>query len=249
MMSVRSDHKEQRAKAANLLAHTAKKVGSPQLAAVATTVRLDAFTRVKAAIDSMVTDLLQEKADEIKHRDYCTSELNGNAKAQELKERDIEKLEATIAGLTSTIEELSDSIKTCQSEIAEMQVQLKRAGEDREAENKDFQMQVADQRETQKLLTQALNVLNAFYAKKGALVQTKKAGQPGPPPPPGFSEYKKQSSGGVLGLLEQIIREAKQLEADAIKGESDAQAAYESFVKDTNGSVEEKNRDITNKTA
>merc|ERR1719253_951193 len=232
MMSVRSDHKEQRAKAANLLAHTAKKVGSPQLAAVATTVRLDAFTRVKAAIDQMVMDLLQEKADEIKHRDYCTDELNTNGRAQELKERDIEKLEATIASLTSSIEELTESIKMCQSEIAEMQVQLKRAGEDREAENKDFQMQVADQRETQKLLTQALNVLNAVYAKKGALVQTK-ASQPGPPPPPGFSEYKKQSSGGVLGLLEQIIREAKQLEADAIKGETAAQAAYENFIKDT----------------
>ena len=42
-----------------------------------------------------------------------------------------------------------------QSEITEMQLQLKRAGEDREGENKDFQATVSDQRETQKLLTSA----------------------------------------------------------------------------------------------
>merc|ERR1719353_2172498 len=37
------------------------------------------------------------------------------------------------------------------------------------------------------------------------------------------------------------------MEADAIKAETDAQKAYESFVKDTNASMEEKSRDITNK--
>ena len=58
------------------------------------------------------------------------------------------------------------------SEIAEMQTQLKRAGEDREKENADFQSTIADQRETQKLLTSALNVLKAVFDKK-SFVQTK----------------------------------------------------------------------------
>merc|ERR1719420_1915641 len=103
---------------------------------------------------------------------------------------------------------------------------MKRAGEDRELENKDFQQVVADQRETQKLLSQALNVLKGFYDK--AFVQTKAKGkQPaGPPPPPGFKEYKKSSgSGGVMGMLEQIIAETKTMEADAVKAETDAQKA------------------------
>ena len=53
-----------------------------------------------------------------------------------------------------------------------MQTQLKRAGEDREKENADFQLTIADQRETQKLLTNALNVLKAVFDKK-SFVQTK----------------------------------------------------------------------------
>merc|ERR1712160_46708 len=45
------------------------------------------------------------------------------------------------------------------SEIAEMQVQMKRAGEDREKENKEFQQTVADQRASQKLLQSSLSIL------------------------------------------------------------------------------------------
>jgi len=247
---VESVEKKNRDKASKLLFATAKKVGSPALAAVATKVRLDAFTKVIAAIDDMVVALLKEKDDEIKHRDFCTGGLNDNAKAQELKARDIDDLDAEIAGLTTTIDELTKSIDTLKAEIVEMQTQLKRAGEDRAVENKDFQAVVADQRETQKLLNSALNVLKAVYAKKGNFVQVKKGAQPGPPPPPGFGEYKKAGgAGGVLGMLEQIIADAKTLEADAIKAESDAQKAYEAYVKDTNASVEEKNRDITNKSS
>jgi len=239
-----------REKASKLLFKTAREVGNPALAAVAQKVRLDAFEKVKMAIDDMVTQLLKEKEDEIKHRDFCTTGFNDNSRAQELKARDIDDLEAEIAQLTSTIAELAKSIGVLQSEITEMQLQLKRAGEDREVENKDFQATVSDQRETQKLLTSALNVLKAVYAKKFLQVgASKRLGQPGPPPPPGFGEYKKAGgAGGVLGMLEQIIADAKQLEMDAIKAESDSQKAYEVFLKDTNASIEKKNRDITNKT-
>merc|ERR1719399_2789429 len=117
-----------------------------------------------------------------------------------------------------------------------MQTQLKRAGEDREKENADFQATIADQRETQKLLTQALNVLKAVYAKKSFAQTGAKQEPAGPPPPPGFGEYKKAGgAGGVMGMLQQII--------------SDAQKAYETVVKDTNASIEDKNRDITNKSS
>merc|ERR1719379_2860839 len=238
-----------REKASKLLFDTAKEVGNPALAAVAQKVRLDAFEKVKMAIDDMVTQLIKEKEDEIKHKDFCTAGFNDNGKAQELKARDIDDLDAEIAQLTSTIAELTKSVGVLQSEIAEMQLQLKRAGEDREVENKDFQATVSDQRETQKLLTSALNVLKAVYAKKFLQVgASKRLTQPGPPPPPGFGEYKKAGgAGGVLGMLEQIIADAKTLEMEAIKAESDAQKAYEVFLKDTNASIEKKNRDITNK--
>jgi len=235
-----------REKASAILFQAAKTYGNPKLSALAQSVRLDAFTKVKAAIDDMITALTKEKADEIKQKDFCVGALNENERAQELKARDISELESSIATLTSQIDELTKSLAQLAAEIAEMQTQLKRAGEDREMENSDFQSTIADQRATQKLLQSALGVLKGVFAKK-ALLQLKQE-PAGPPPPAGFKKYEQSSgSGGVMGMLEQIIGEAKQLEADAIKAEADGQKAYESFVKDSNKSIEEKTRDITNK--
>merc|ERR1712204_14024 len=156
-------------------------------------------------------------------------------------------LMAKVEDLEMTIKSLADAIAKLKGEIAEMQVQMKRAGEDRESENKEFQTTVADQRATQKLLKAALTVLQDFYGKKAAFVQQQK--QPaGLPPPPGFEEYKKNAaSGGVMSMIEQIINDAKAMEAEAIRSEEDAQKAYEDFVKETNNSIEAKSRDIVNK--
>merc|ERR1719318_140339 len=50
-----------RARASKILATAASKFHSPQLATLAAAVRLDAFTKVKAAIDAMIADLTKEK--------------------------------------------------------------------------------------------------------------------------------------------------------------------------------------------
>merc|ERR1719263_2413374 len=123
---------------------------------------------------------------------------------------------------------------------------MKRAGEDREKQNKEFQVTVADQRATQKLLAAALNILKGFY-EKAALVQKKATEKQmaGQAPPPGFKSYEKNAaSGGVMGMMQGIIDDAKAMEAEAIRGEEDSQKSYEDFVKDTNTSIEAKTKDI-----
>jgi len=234
-----------RRKAAAVLA------GQPRLAAIATSVKLDAFEKVKAAIDEMVTNLLREKEDEIKHKDFCTGEFNQNEREQQLKGRDLDSLNAHIEDLGATADDLVDQLATLASEIEEMQTQMKRAGEDRSTQNTDFQLTVSDQRAAQEVLAKALGVMKAVYAS-ASLVQVKKATQEpaGPPPPAGFKEYKQAGGGtGVVGMLEQIIADAARMEKDAITAEKDSQSAYESFVKETNLSMETKQRDTVNKSA
>merc|ERR1711897_88802 len=154
---------KRREQASKLLSQVAKKLNSPRLSALAYRVRLDAFTRVKKAIDDMIAQLMKEKADEIKHKDFCVDEFNTNQLQTEKKEREKADLIAKIEDLEMIIKTLTEEIEALKAEIAEMQVQLKRAGENREKENKEFQTTVADQRATQKLLTAALNVLQDFY--------------------------------------------------------------------------------------
>merc|ERR1719456_2248424 len=71
----------------------------------------------------------------------------------------------------------------------------------------------------------------------------------GPAPPPGFKSYENnEKSGGVMHMITMIIKDAETLEAEAIRGEADAQKSYEEFVKNTNDSIDAANVDITNKT-
>merc|ERR1719345_162481 len=113
--------------------------------------------------------------------------------------------------------------------------------------NKEFQVTVADQRATQKLLAAALNILKGFY-EKAALMQTQATVIAGQAPPPGFKSYEKNAaSGGVMGMMSGIINDAKAMEAEAIRGEESAQKTYEEFVMDSNNSIEEKTKDIVGK--
>jgi len=243
-----SRHSKRKEAASKLLSEVAKKLNSPRLTALAYQVKLDAFTKVKKAIDDMVAQLQKEKADEIKHKDYCVASLNENDKITAQKEHEKSDLESQLEDLDMTIDALTKAIEQAKAEITEMQIQMKRASEDREKENKEFQLTVADQRATQKLLTQALDVLRGFYDKSAAAAFLQQGHQQGPPPPPGFKAYKKSSAaGGVMGMIQGIINEAKALEADAVQAEEDAQKAYEDFVKDTNTSIEEQSKAIVNK--
>merc|ERR1711937_967572 len=122
----------------------------------------------------------KEKDDEIKHRDFCIEEFNKNALETERKDRKKSDLMRNIENLAMTIETLTQGIDALKADIAEMQAQLKKAGENREKENKEFQLTVADQCATQKLLQAALNILKGFYAKKAkaVLLQTQQPAGP-----------------------------------------------------------------------
>merc|ERR1719265_1203646 len=163
-----------------------------------------------------------------------------------LKEREKSGLKAKIDDLLSTIDELTKAMEVTKMDISELKVQMKRAGEDREKENKNFQMEVADQRATQKLLTAALGILKGFY-EKAALVQKKAVTKVGQAPPQFKPMEKNAAGGGVMAMMSNIINDAKAMEAEAIRGEETAQKAYEEFVMDTNASIEEKSKDLVNK--
>merc|ERR1719420_868636 len=137
----------------------------------------------------MITQLMAEKQDEIKHKDFCVEEFNTNQLQTERKEREKADLLALIEELTQTIKTLTADIDTLKSEIADLSLEMKRGGEDREKEN----------------------------------------------------------AGGVMKMIQEIIDDAKNMEAEAIRAEEDSQKSYEDFVKDSNASIQAKSKEMTNK--
>ena len=72
----------------------------------------------------MIAQLLKEKADEIKHKDFCVDEFNTNQLQTEKKEREKQDLLAKIEDLELTIKTLTEEIESLKAQIAEMQVQV-----------------------------------------------------------------------------------------------------------------------------
>merc|ERR1719453_1012186 len=268
-VSIASQKEQQRRnRALAVLAHAAGVSHSPQLGLIMVSVRLDAFVKVKAAIDKMVAELKTQQADEVTKRDWCVDELNKNNLTMEAKYDLQASLQTKIADLESAIEAMTKDIETKTGEIADMQTEMKRASEDREAENADFQQTAMDQRMTQMILSKALDRMKQVYAllqqrARAHLRAISQHAAPGAPHiqtsatdtdpgngPARFTKYEKNAGGGkVVAAIEGIINDSKALEADAIAAEQDAQTAYENFMKDSNAEITKLSEAIANLSA
>merc|ERR1719502_2375975 len=166
-----------------------------------------------------------------------------------VKTHEKDDLEDHHTEVETTIGVLTKELEALYKEVGEMQVSLKRAGEDRKAENKDFQAQVADQRLVMNLLNKVLARLKQFYAKKSALQTDQEPGAAVEAPPPKPKEYHKSGgAGGALQLIAMIIEDAKREEAELVLSEQDAQEAYASFVQETNSCMAACETSISEKT-
>jgi len=240
LIQIRADSKETaaaRLRAVEFLAQAGKRLHSPKIAYLAERMRFDPFGKLRESIDGMAGALGKEKEDEIVHKDDCVTDFNANDRDTTAKKATKNDLETEINELNSEEEAVTEEIKRLQAQILETQIQMKKAGEDRELENKVFQETVADQRATQEILKKALDKLGEFYNKFALNQQKKQDPVPGAavePMPAGFKPYKKGGGGGAMFLIEGIIQDSKDTEKDAINAEQDAQAAYEAFIRDSN---------------
>jgi len=235
-------------KAMDVLRKAGQKLHSPQLATLAMSLKLDAFSKVKQNIDEMVVSLKQESADEVADRDQCTKDLNMNSRQAAAKADAKGDLDAKIASLESEIADLTADIKALNEETTATQVAMMKANEIRATENKDFQQTITDQRATQAILEKAVARLKEFYDKKAALVQ-EQADAPGEAlaPPPAQKTYAKQDGGGAIAMIMDVMKESKEVETQAIADETSAQAAYEGFTKDSNKLIAANTASLANK--
>jgi hypothetical protein len=236
---------QKRAAVSKILMKAAKQTVNPQLAILATRTRIAQFEVMKESLQKMIEPLIKEKEEEIAERDFCIAELNKNEKISAGKERGKADSEASLEDSRMSIEELTREIGELEQTVKDAKREFKRAGEDRENENHEFQITVADQRATQKLLYGALKALKSFYGS--SLLQTSAVSTKQMPPGPGFA--KNSNKGGIVGMVKGVIDDAQKLEAEAIRTEEEAAKAYEDFVKDTNDSFDIWAKALTNKKA
>jgi len=231
----------QRKRAAAMLAKAGKQ--DLRLVTLSMMLKLDTFEKVKKAIDDMTRDLKKQQSDEGKKKDWCIDELNKNKLQTEGKSREHESLTGELETLKSNDARIAEEMKVLTDEVSEMNKQIALAGQNREKENTEFQQTIADQRMAQQQLKKALVVLKDFYTKsRESLVQASEGGSPE------FKDFK-QSSGsvGVLSMLQQLVADAKAMEAEATHAEQTAQKDYEAFAKSTQAAIKARNSTLLDK--
>jgi len=206
------------------------------------------FDKVVRMIDDMVALLSKEQSDDDKKKDFCIAELNK-------VEGEKKELEGTISDMEAEIEELSDTIATTTSEIAELKTGLEaldksvvEATEQRKDEHAEYTETAAANQAAVELIGMAKNRMNKFYnpsqykapptttessSPYGFLqlsLRSKRA-DPGPAPET-FGEFKKSDSGGVLGMMDQMVKDVEMDMQEAKMTEENSQKDYEEAMTD-----------------
>merc|ERR1719162_404221 len=108
--------------------------------------RSDAFAKMRENIDALVTGLKQAQKDDDAKKDFCRDEFNENER-QTAEKADLKgDLEAKVASLEALMETLKEDLANLVKQIAETQIAMKKASENRQKESEDFTTTISDQR-------------------------------------------------------------------------------------------------------
>eukprot|EP00747_Dinoflagellata_sp_TGD_P140965 gnl/TRDRNA2_/TRDRNA2_176069_c26_seq4.p1 gnl/TRDRNA2_/TRDRNA2_176069_c26~~gnl/TRDRNA2_/TRDRNA2_176069_c26_seq4.p1 ORF type:complete len:659 (+),score=257.66 gnl/TRDRNA2_/TRDRNA2_176069_c26_seq4:98-2074(+) len=184
------------------------------------------FDKVIKMIDEYIVTLKEEgKADE-EEKAYCEKEFDTADDKKKEFVRAISDIETSIDkgkdALTTTeteIEAVSDGIRALDKQVSE-------ATEQRQEENEDFKALVAGNTAAKDLLTMAKARLEKFYKGSAALLQTSTETETS-------SSDQHHDSGGVIGMIDEIIKEIELEMTTAEAEEKNAQEDYETFMADS----------------
>jgi len=239
-----------REQAARMLRAAGVKLQSPALVQLSSAARSDAFAKMRENIDALVTGLKQAQKDDDAKKDFCRDEFNENER-QTAEKADLKgDLEAKVASLEALMETLKEDLANLVKQIAETQIAMKKASENRQKESEDFTTTISDQRATQAILAKALDRLGQFYNKKALLEEddedSESEAQEPMPEAATFSKNKK--SGGVMGMIQELVDDSKKLETEATFENHSSQMAYEEFMTDANKMIHASRKESTDKT-
>jgi len=217
-----------------------KELNSRILSTLAVRVDADPFVKVRKMIKDLITRLQEEAAEEAEHKGWCDTELSTNEQTRKEKTEAVEQLHAEIDELEASIAKMTIEITDLTHAIADLDKAVKEATEIRQTEKAKNTETIADSKEAQDAVAQAMAVLKEFYAKAGeatALVQQ---------PEVFDSPYQgnQAGAGGVVGMLEVIQSDFARLEAETTASEESAQKEYDQFMADAEADKHQKERDI-----
>jgi chromosome segregation ATPase len=179
------------------------------------------FDKVKGLIESMITRLEKEAAEEADTKAFCDKETSeSKAKQAELTAKS-DKSQVRIEKATATIAELKEQIKALQEQMAEMDAAQAEATSLRSKENEGYLKASKDYKDSAEAVANAIAVLQDYYSS-GSFVQSKEA--------PELGGAKTDIASTIMSMLEVAESDFTSLLAEAEASEKEAQTSYDKLV-------------------
>jgi len=232
---------------------------SKPMALLAEQILANPFAKVKKMIDGMITRLLEEANADANKEGFCNLEMGKSKITRTKLQEDIDALAAAVDEGKASVLHLSNKISEFSKQVSELDAGMEEAAGMRAEEKEKNQQTIEEAKTAQEKVQAATAVLKDFYAKAAdatGFVQTAtslegvKMGseQWESLANPAFkggvdTGHKKgmqtfgskntgqqDSAGGVMALLEIILSDFANLEADTTAAEDQAQRAHDEFV-------------------
>jgi len=212
------------------------------------------FGKVIAMIDELVGLLKKEQEDDNAKKAMCAKQIDEVEDTKKGLENDVSDAGVSIDQLKEHKAILANEIKALVAAIAKLDADVEAEGATRQEEHAAYLELTSSNTAAKDLLGVAKNRLNKFYNPKlyvaPAFVQVYSHEQEAPPPPPdSFAPFTKkaQASTGVLTLLDNLIADLDKETQEAQVAEKDAQAEYETYIRDATSSRAADAKSVTDK--
>jgi hypothetical protein len=238
------------ARVSEFLKDKAVTLHSKRLSLLAARVASDPFAKVKKMIKDLIIRLMEEANQETEHKGWCDAELSVNKVTREKKTEAVNTLTAEAEQLTADIAKLTQEVADLSAEVQQIDEAVAKATSIRTEEKAKNEATIADAKQAQVAVSQALAVLKEFYAtaaESTALVQQPSAMDDAPDT--FVAPYKGlgAESGGVVGMIEVIASDFSRLESDTTSAEEQAASEYKEFKNDSEVDRAMKTTDADNK--
>jgi len=188
--------------------------------------RSDPFGKVRGLIDTMITTLEKEAAEEATQKSFCDEETKESKHKQADLTGKLDKTVARIDQATANRAKLQEDIKTLQSEVAEMDAGEAAATEMRQSEKSEFTKAHRDFTESAEAVAKASAVLSDYYSSASFLQVAATLKQPE------LGGAKGDIGTQIVSILEVAESDFTQLLAESEAAESESQTAFDKLKQD-----------------
>jgi len=197
-----------------------------QLASMATS---DPFVKIRGLIEDMIAKLLKEAEEEATQKAFCDAEMGKSKTSKDEKTMTLDKLQSRIDGASSTIAENTESIKTLEAEVAEIDKAQAEATAIRTTEHEDYLVASKDFKDSAEAVAKAIEVLKNFY--EGSFIQLSATTQMKSKQPE-LGGAKSDIASTIISVLEMSEEDFTTLLAETEATEDEAAKAYEALTKE-----------------